>query len=144
MLVMFCSKIARGNPVMSLSLSGIMVGSLFSAATSYVKLIADPNNKLPAITYWMMGSLSGATLGKFAYVWLPMLIGAVPIFLLSWELNLLTMDVEEARTIGVNTRQIRNIIIICTTLFTALRREKHTFQVHVRHRLPDGHSGRNL
>ena len=118
-LVLLCAKICRGSPIINLVLSGIMIGSLFSAATSYLKLIADPHNTLPAITYWMMGSLSGANMGKLSYVWIPMLIALVPIFLLRWKINLLTMDDEEAKTMGINTGRVRIIVIICATLLTA-------------------------
>lgn len=118
-LVMICAKLCKGNPVLSLVLSGIMIGSLFQAATSYLKLIADPHNTLPAITYWLMGSLSGASLEKAGYVWIPMLIGLIPIFALRWRMNLLTMEDDEARAIGVHTRRDRTIIILCSTLLTA-------------------------
>ena len=118
-LVLLCARICRGSPIINLVLSGIMIGSLFSAATSYLKLIADPHNTLPAITYWMMGSLSGANMGKLSYVWIPMLIALVPIFLLRWKINLLTMDDEEAKTMGINTGRVRIIVIICATLLTA-------------------------
>lgn len=118
-IVIFVSKICKGSPVVNLVLAGIMIGSLFSAATSYLKLIADPNNSLPAITYWMMGSLSGADMGQLSYVWIPMLIALAPIILLRWKMNLLTIDDEEAKTMGINTGRVRTIIIICATLLTA-------------------------
>lgn len=117
--VLLVAKICRGNPVINLVLSGIMIGSLFSAATSYLKLIADPHNTLPAITYWMMGSLSGANMVKLSYVWIPMLIALVPVYILRWKMNLLTMDDEEARSMGINTGRVRIIVIICATLLTA-------------------------
>lgn len=118
-LVMLCSSLCRGNPIVDLVLSGIMIGSLFSAATSYLKLIADPNNSLPAITYWMMGSLAGASAGKLAYVWIPMLLAFIPIMALRWKINLLTLDDDEARSMGVNTRLTRGVVIVCATLLTA-------------------------
>lgn len=117
--VLICARICRGSPIINLVLSGIMIGSLFSASTSYLKLIADPHNTLPAITYWMMGSLSGANMGKLSYVWIPMLIALVPILVLRWKINLLTMDDEEARTMGINTGRVRIVVIVCATLLTA-------------------------
>jgi iron complex transport system permease protein len=118
-LVLLCAKICRGNPIVNLVLAGIMIGSLFSASTSYLKLIADPHNTLPAITYWMMGSIAGANMAKLQYVWIPMLIALVPIVVLRWKINLLTMDDEEAKTMGINTGRVRVIVIICATLLTA-------------------------
>jgi iron complex transport system permease protein len=118
-LVLLCAKICRGNPIINLVLAGIMIGSLFSASTSYLKLIADHHNTLPAITYWMMGSIAGANMAKLRYVWIPMLIALVPIVVLRWKINLLTMDDEEAKTMGINTGRVRVIVIICATLLTA-------------------------
>ena len=118
-LVMLCGRLNRGNPVLGLILSGIMISSLFQAATSYLKMIADPNDTLPEITYWLMGSLSGVSVDDFSYVWLPFLVGFVPLFLLRWKLNLLTLEEEEARTMGVNTRRLRAVAILASTLLVA-------------------------
>jgi iron complex transport system permease protein len=119
LLVLFVSRLCKGNQILNLILAGIMVGSLFSAGTSYIKLIADPNNTLPAITFWMMGSLSGADTAKMSYIWIPILIGMVPIFVLRWKINILTLDDDEAKTMGINTRLTRTIVIISATLLTA-------------------------
>ena len=119
MLAVMCSKFSKGDRVLSLVLSGIMIGSLFQAGTSYLKLIADPMNTLPEITYWMMGSLSGIKPGQMGYIWIPMLLGFLPIFILRWKMNLLTMDDAEAKTMGVNTRIVRVIVIVSATLLTA-------------------------
>ena len=59
-LVFTVSRHAKGDRILGLVLAGIMVSSLFQSGTSFIKLVADPNNKLPQITYWLMGSLSGA------------------------------------------------------------------------------------
>lgn len=118
-LVYLISKKARGKSILGLILSGIMVSSLFSAGTSFIKLIADPNDQLPAITYWLMGSLSGAKLDDIKFAFLPMAIGIIPLLLLRWRLNVLTMGDDEARTMGVNSNKIRLIVIICATFVTA-------------------------
>jgi iron complex transport system permease protein len=119
LLVLLVSRFCRGNQILNLILAGIMVGSIFSAGNSYIKMIADPNNVLPAITYWLMGSLSGADTKKMNYIWIPLLIGMVPIFLLRWKINVLTLDDEEAKTMGINTRVTRTIVILAATLLTA-------------------------
>jgi iron complex transport system permease protein len=118
-LVYFVSKKAKGSQVMGLILSGIMISSLFSAGTSYIKLVADPNEELPAITYWLMGSLSGVKLSDVLFALIPMLIGLIPLYFLRWQINVLTMGDEEAKTMGINTKFLRFIIIICATLITA-------------------------
>lgn len=119
LLVFLIAEHAPGLKVVNLILAGIMVGSLFSAGTSYVKLVADPTNQLPAITYWLMGSLSGSKLRTVAYAFFPMAIGIIPLFLLRWRINLLTLGDEEARTLGVNTDVLRFAMIVCSTLITA-------------------------
>ncbi len=118
-LVYFISKRVKGKSILGLILSGIVVGSLFSAATSFIKLVADPTDQLPAITYWLMGSLAGAKSGDIKFAIIPMTIGLVPLLLLRWRMNVLTMGDDEARTMGINANQIRFIVIICSTLTTA-------------------------
>jgi len=118
-LVFFIAQRAPGLRVVNLILAGIMIGSLFTAGTSYIKLVADPSDQLPAITYWMMGSLTGVKLRDVAFVIWPMAIGLIPLFLLRWQINLLTLGDEEARTLGVNTNRLRFIVIVCATLITA-------------------------
>lgn len=117
--VYFISKRAKGNKVLGLILAGIMVSSLFSSATSFIKLVADPNEQLPAITYWLMGSLSGTKMADVKFVILPMIVGIVPLILLSWQINMLTIGEDEAKTMGVNTKLIRFVSIIAATLITA-------------------------
>jgi iron complex transport system permease protein len=117
--VFLIAQRAPGMRVINLILAGIMVGSLFTAGTSYIKLVADPTNQLPAITYWMMGSLSGAKLKDVGIVFVPMAIGLIPLFLLRWQVNILTLGDEEARTLGVNTNRLRFFVIVCSTLVTA-------------------------
>ena len=118
-LVFTVSRHAKGDRVLGLVLAGIMVSSLFQAGTSFVKLVADPGNKLPQITYWLMGSLSGAHWGDFAFVILPVFLGLVPMMLLRWQLNVITMGDDEARAMGVNPQRIRLWIAVCSTLVTA-------------------------
>jgi iron complex transport system permease protein len=118
-LVYFISKRAKGKSILGLILSGIMVSSLFSAGTSFIKLVADPNDQLPAITYWLMGSLAGAKINDIQFALIPMAIGLIPLLLLRWRLNVLTMGDDEARTMGVNANRIRLVIIVCATFVTA-------------------------
>ena len=118
-LVYLIGARTRGTQVVNILLAGVMVGSLFSAGTSYLKLVADPSSELPEITYWLMGSLSGAKLSDVRFAVIPMLLGLVPLCLLRWRMNLLTLDEEEARTMGVNTGRLRLVIILCATILTA-------------------------
>ncbi len=118
-LVYLIGSRTRGSRVVSILLAGIMVGSLFSAGTSYIKLVADPANQLPQITYWLMGSLSGTRLKTVAFAAACMAVGLVPLLLLRWRMNLLTLSPDEARSMGVNTDRIRLAVILCATVLTA-------------------------
>jgi len=118
-LVMFIAARAKGKRVLGLILAGIMVSSLISSGTSLIKLVADPEDQLPAITYWLMGSLNGTAPKDVWFALVPMLIGLLPLFLLRWRINILTLGDEEARTMGVNARLLRAAVILSATLVTA-------------------------
>lgn len=118
-LVYLVGNHTRGNRVVNLLLAGIMVGSLFSACTSYIKLVADPTNQLPQITYWLMGSLSGTRMGTVRFAAVCMAVGLVPLLLLRWQMNLLTLSPDEARAMGVHTDRLRLAVILSSTVLTA-------------------------
>lgn len=118
-LVYLAGNHTRGNRVVNLLLAGIMVGSLFSACTSYIKLVADPTNQLPQITYWLMGSLSGTRMGTVRFAAVCMAVGLVPLLLLRWRMNLLTLSPDEARAMGVHTDRLRLAVILSSTVLTA-------------------------
>lgn len=118
-LVYLIGSHTRGNRVVSILLAGIMVGSLFSAGTSYIKLVADPSNQLPQITYWLMGSLSGTRMKTVGFAAVCMVVGLLPLLLLRWRMNLLTLSADEARSMGVNTDRLRLVVILSATVLTA-------------------------
>lgn len=118
-LVYLVSTRVKNNPTLGLVLSGMMIGSLFTSAVSFLKLTADPNNTLPVITYWLMGSLASIRTSDVAFAAPLIILGIVPIFLLRWQINVLTLGDEEAQCIGVNTKRIRGIIVFCATMITA-------------------------
>lgn len=110
----------RGDRLLMLILGGIISGALFTSLLSVIKYMADPYNQLPAIVYWLMGSLSMAD-GKTVWaVSIPILAGIVMLFFLSNYLNILSMGDEEARSLGVNVRLIRILLILPATLISAL------------------------
>ena len=104
------SCMSRTNQTIALILAGMMVSSLFSAGTSYLKLVADTQQQLPAITYWLMGSLSSIKPRDVLFLVIPVTLGLVPLLILSWRMNLLTLGEEEA---------LRFTVILCATLLTA-------------------------
>ncbi len=120
-VLLACAAAARfkENPTLGLILAGIMVGSLFTAGTSFLKLVADPTNQLPAITYWLMGSLASIRMKDLVLLFPILLASSVPLYLLRWRMNLLTIGDAEARSMGVNTTALRAIVIVCTTIMTA-------------------------
>ncbi len=115
----FISIRIKQDPAFGMVLAGIMVGSLFTSGISYLKLIADPNDMLPAITYWLMGSLASIRNQDIRFAAVPMLVGLVPLLLLRWRLNVLTMGEEEARSLGIHTGRLRLAVVCCATIATS-------------------------
>ena len=113
------SRLSKADQAVSLILAGMMISSLFSAGTSFVKLVADTQQQLPAITYWLMGSLSSIKDKDVVFLAIPVALGMIPLFFLRWRMNLLTVGEEEAQSMGVNTRRLRDAVIVCATLLTS-------------------------
>jgi len=112
---------SRGSvSMMSLVLSGIIISSIFSALISLVKYAADPYDKLPAITYWLMGSFGKADFDRLQVIAVPMLVAGGFLLAMRWRINILSLGEEEARSLGVNPARIRNIAIVAATILTAL------------------------
>ena len=119
LLAWMVSRFSRLNATLALVLAGVMISSLFSGCTSFVKLVADTQEQLPAITYWLMGSLSSVKREDTAFAAWPILLGLIPLILLRWRINLLTVSEAEARSMGLNTSRLRLAVILCATLVTA-------------------------
>ncbi len=109
----------RHDPILALVLAGILIGTIFSSSTSLLKFMADPYEKLPAITYWLLGSLSSIAPKDVWFIIIPMFLGFVPLYLLRWRLNVLSMGEEEAKALGLETERLRITVILCSTLVTA-------------------------
>ncbi|MGM0471095.1 MAG: FecCD family ABC transporter permease [Bacillota bacterium] len=102
-----------------LILSGILVGTVFQSLISLLKYVADPYDKLPAITFWLMGSLSSVSNSDLLMILIPFLLGIVPLYLLRWKLNVLSFGDEEAMSLGINTKKLRLVVIVASTLMTS-------------------------
>ncbi len=100
-------------------LAGIMIGSLFSALVSLVKFTADTESELPAITYWLMGSLAGKGWRTLAMGVPVILAGLLVLLVLRWRMNLLPLPEDEARAAGTNIRSLRAAVILASTAMTA-------------------------
>ncbi len=107
-----------GGMTLILVLTGMVIGALFTALISIVKYLGDPYDTLPAITFWLMGGLSYVTETDIWVMLLPFLVGGIPLLLLRWRINVLSLGDEEADALGVNTMRLRGIIILCATLLS--------------------------
>ncbi|MDD7202525.1 MAG: iron ABC transporter permease [Sphaerochaetaceae bacterium] len=115
LIVTLLARRMRVQRTTGLILCGIMVGSLATSGTSFLKLVADPNSQLPAITYWLMGSLSGTQWKTIRSVLIPLCVGVTPLLLLRWKVDLLSVGDEEAASMGIDPNRLRRIIIIAST-----------------------------
>jgi len=119
-IVIALSRALRGgNDILVLVLAGIVVGALAGAAISLVKVLADPYDQLPAITFWLLGSLAGVKAADLAATLPVVLIGLAPLMLLRWKIGVLSLGDDEARALGVEVGRVRAIVIAGATLATA-------------------------
>ena len=108
------------SSILMLVLSGVIVGAVFEALTSLIKFVADPEQKLPAITYWLMGSMSGTSWSDILKA-VPFVVVSIAIlWLLRWRLNVISLSEDEAISLGINIRQTRILIIITTTVIASV------------------------
>ena len=118
-LVYAVSRVKNRSSILMLILSGLVIAAFFSALISLVKYLADPQDVLPAITFWIMGSLTGATF-ETLLVGLPfILIGCTLLYFLRWKLNALSLPEDEARSLGIPLSQLRALVVISGTMITA-------------------------
>jgi iron complex transport system permease protein len=107
------------DPVLTLILTGVVVGSLFGAGIALVKYVADPYNQLPAFTFWLLGSLSGVLPRDLAIALAVIALATLPLFALRWRIDLLALSEDEARSLGLDASRLRLVVIVCATLVTA-------------------------
>jgi iron complex transport system permease protein len=118
-VAMLAAAVRNRDTVLILVLAGVVVGALAGAATSLLKVLADPYDQLPAITFWLLGSLA-AMKGEDILAAAPLVVVAMlPLALLRWRINVLTMGDEEAKALGVDAGRLRIAVIGCATLMTA-------------------------
>jgi iron complex transport system permease protein len=113
------SAVRQGDPVLVLLLAGIVIGSLLGAGIGLVKTLADPYNQLPAMTFWLLGSLAAAHPDDLPALLIPVGIGLAVLLLLRWRLDVMSLPEEEARALGARTTLLRLGIVAAATLVTA-------------------------
>ena len=109
----------RHDPVLILVLAGVAVSTFLGAGISLIKILADPYTQLPTITFWLLGGLNTVSITELKWALPFVLVGLLPIYLLRWRINLLSLSDTEAQSLGVNTARLRVGLIFCATLMTA-------------------------
>lgn len=117
-LTVLCGQ-GKGKGMTMIILSGIMIGSLFSALISFVKYVADAESQLPAITYWLMGSLASTDYKSLLVGVPPILVGIIILFILRWRMNLLPLTEDEIKSSGTNVLVLRTLTVVSATMITA-------------------------
>jgi len=119
LLVVLLSRRAGRSSILMLVLSGVVVAALFSALVSLATYFADPNDSLPAIVFWLMGSFASATPERAMHM-LPILaLCAIPLLMMRFRINILSLGEEEARSLGVEMERSRWLALACVTGITA-------------------------
>ena len=113
------ASVRSRDPILVLVLTGVVVGSLFGAGVGLVKYLADPYNQLPAMTFWLLGSLSATGVNDLLPLVGPVAIGAAVLIALRWRMNVMSLPEEEARALGVATGPLRIAIVAAATLVTS-------------------------
>lgn len=119
-LAFFGSRLYHTAPMIVLTLMGVLIGSFFGSMTSLLKYIADPLDTLPAITFWLLGGLTGVTWDDIPLLAIITIAGGIFLWLVRWQLNILSLGDEEAQTLGINPNRMKLAIMICATLMTAV------------------------
>ncbi len=118
-IVMSVSRTRKAGGLLMLILAGMIVSALFTALISLAKILADPQDQLPGIVYWMMGSLTGATWRSLTLGFAPILFGIAVLWSLRWRLNVMSLSETEAQSLGIRVTQLRWVFILASTLITA-------------------------
>ena len=107
------------DPILLLVLAGVVIGALLGAGVGLVKYLADPYNQLPAMTFWLLGSLASTNGTDLISLFIPVAIGSAVLLALRWRMNVMSLPEEEARALGVPTAPLRIAIIAAATLVTS-------------------------
>jgi len=107
------------NKSLTLILSGMVVSTVFTALVSMLKYVADPYDALPSIVYWLMGGLANVEMGDLGYIGIIALCGLIVLTFSGWKLDILSFGDDEAKTMGIQVRRLRLVVIVLATLMTA-------------------------
>ncbi|MDF2372107.1 MAG: iron ABC transporter permease [Rhizobiaceae bacterium] len=118
-LVKFLASVRGRTSILTLVLAGVVISAFFSAAISIAKLLADPFQKLPAITYWLMGSIASTHYGDVLLLAIAVIPATILIFLLRFQINILSLGEEKARALGTPVVLVQWLILIATAMISA-------------------------
>ena len=113
------SLITARDPILVLVLTGVVIGALLGAGVGLVKYLADPYNQLPAMTFWLLGSLAATNVADLVPLAGPVLAGTAVLLALRWRLGVMSLPEDEARALGVPTGTLRVAIVAAATLVTS-------------------------
>ncbi len=119
LITFFLSHVYKSTPILMLVLAGTVVSAFFQALLSAIKFTADGDEKLPAITFWLMGSLGNVSLQDLLVSIIPITVSIIGLLAIRWRINVLSMGDKEARSLGIHTERIKIIIIIFSTIITS-------------------------
>ena len=113
------SSLKGKTTLLMIVLGGMVTSAFFQALISLIKYVADPETKLPVITYWLMGSMTSVSFSSLRAGAPFIIIGVSILYLLRWRLNILTLSEDEAKAMGINVTYLRWGVIVASTLITA-------------------------
>lgn len=119
LITFFLSHVYKSTPILMLVLAGTVVSAFFQALLSAIKFTADGDEKLPAITFWLMGSLGNVSLQDLLLSIIPITVSIIGLLAIRWRINVLSLGDKEARSLGIHTERIKIVIIVFSTIITS-------------------------
>jgi iron complex transport system permease protein len=113
------SAVRSRDPILVLVLTGVVIGALLGSGVGLVKYLADPYNQLPAMTFWLLGSLAATSVADLVPLFGPVAAGTLVLLALRWRMNVMSLPDEEARALGLPAGPLRAVIIGAATLVTS-------------------------
>ncbi|HKU11313.1 MAG TPA: iron ABC transporter permease [Sinomonas sp.] len=109
----------EGAPLLMVVLGGVVTGSFFSALVALITYIADPYTTLPAIVFWLLGSVASATYAKVLVALIPVLLGTATLLAVRWRINILSLGDEDAKALGIRPSPLRWTVLVAVALIVA-------------------------
>ncbi len=118
-LVWLIAALQRRENTLMLILSGIIISGFFAALVSLMQYLADTEETLPNIVFWLLGSFATANWHKVLMLCIPVIIVTAVLFLLRWRINLLALDEKDALALGVPLKRLRRCVLVCCAVLVS-------------------------